>query len=124
MQTRERAGDPIRDGRSSVMRIAATMAEDEISLEEWNKHVFEHPVTEPPWYEAEREVPWCPNPAPEPSAARTVSLLAETFERSGELLASFTDDQLGQGFWYLVSYSDYTCALWNQDVPLADRIRA
>ena len=45
-------------------------------FEVWIAHVFDHPAP-----------------------ARVVGHIAETFERSGELLARFSDARLDEGFW-------------------------
>ena len=52
-------------------------------------------------------------------------MIAEAFERAGELLSGFTDAQLNQGFWYCVgaSASDFMCALKAQEVPLQHQLR-
>lgn len=60
------------------------MKGDTPSLAGWVAHVFEHPVTDPAWH-------WSPEaPAWEYKAEDTVTFIADTFERSGELLAHFT----------------------------------
>jgi hypothetical protein len=90
------------------------------SLSGWIEHVFDHPVNDPAWH-------WSPDaPAWGESPERSALYISETFERSGELLARFTDEQLNQGFWYLVSNScsDFIFALIEPQVPLALRLRA
>jgi hypothetical protein len=68
-------------------------------LPAWIAHVFDHPVADPSWY-------WSPEaPTWEGSPEQIATLVAETFERAGELLACFSDPQLDQGFWYLVNAS-------------------
>jgi hypothetical protein len=62
-----------------------------------------------------------------PEAPETIAEhIAETFERSGELLARFSDDQLEQGFWYLFYEGppDFMGTLLDEGVPLACRVRA
>jgi hypothetical protein len=88
-------------------------------LSDWIAHVFDHPVADPAWY-------WSNEPIWEGSSEQTVAFIAETFERSAELLARFTDEQLNQGFWYLTSAScsDFMFVLKAPDVPLAARLRA
>lgn len=45
-------------------------------------------------------------------------LIAETFDRSGELLARFSDHQLNQAFWYLVGISsEHMVCLHDPAVP-------
>jgi hypothetical protein len=93
---------------------------DTPSLSDWIAHVFDHEVADPAWH-------WSSDaPAWEGSAEDTVAFIANTFERSGELLARFTDAQLNQGFWYLVSAScsDFMFALVERNIPLAARRRA
>jgi hypothetical protein len=92
---------------------------DPLSLPNWIAHVFDHPVTDPAWYWSLEEPGWRDSPE------HIASLIADTFERSGELLSRFTDAQLNQGFWFLVSGlgSDYMFALDEATVPLATRLR-
>lgn len=93
---------------------------DTSSLPDWIAHVFDHPVADPAWH-------WSPDaPVWKGSSEETVAFIAETFERSGELLARFTDEQLNQGFWYLVSAScsDFMFALVEPAVPMQKRLRA
>ena len=103
-----------------VRRFLAHRVNEAHSLLNWIAHVFDHPVADPAWH-------WSSDaPAWEGSSEDTVALVADTFERSGELLARFTDEQLNQGFWYLTSAScsDFMFALVEPDVPLAARLRA
>ena len=63
------------------------------SLTDWIAYVFDHPVTDPAWH-------WSPDaPIWDDSSERNATFIADAFERSGELLARFTDEQLNQGFW-------------------------
>ena len=93
---------------------------EEASLPKWIAHVFDHPVAETAWHWSLDAPSW------RGSAGQTVTYIAETFERSGELLARFTDAQLNQGFWYLVSgsCSGLMFALVQPAVPLEHRLRA
>jgi hypothetical protein len=90
------------------------------SLPNWIAHIFDHPVTEPAWHWSLDAPSW------QGSSEHTVTFIADTFERSGELLARFTDAQLNQGFSYLVSAScsDFMFALVEPTIPLANRLRA
>ncbi len=90
------------------------------SLEEWIEHVFDHPVTNPAWH-------WEPDsPRWQGSSEQIASHIAETFERSGQVLACFSDEQLNQGFWFLVnsSCSGYMYSIVDPGVPFSLRIRA
>jgi hypothetical protein len=90
------------------------------SLSEWIAHVFDHPVTEPAWHRGGNAPQW------EDSPERNTAFIADAFERSGELLVAFSDEQLNQGFWYLVSNScsDFMYSLVDQSVPPPLRLRA
>jgi hypothetical protein len=96
---------------------------DDLSLSNWIAHIFDHPVPEQrgdAWHWSLDAPYW--NDSPE----HTCELIAETFERSGELLARFSDAQLNQGFWYLVSNScsDQMFSLIEPAVPMPIRLRA
>lgn len=88
--------------------------------QQWIAHVFDHPVTDPAWH-------WSQDASiGEGGSEHDAQFIAGTFEHSGELLAGFTDAQLNQGFWYLVSYasSDFIFNLFQPTIPLATRLRA
>lgn len=87
---------------------------------DWIAHVFDHPVADPAWYWSTDAPVWQGSPEV------TVTFLAQTFERSGELLARFTDAQLNQGFWFLTSdgCSNLMFRLFEPEVPMAARLRA
>ncbi len=89
-------------------------------LSDWIAHVFDHPVADPAWYWSTDEPVW------EGSSEDTVAFIANAFERSGELLARFTDAQLHQGFWYLVDngFSEFMYGLIEPAVPWPARLRA
>jgi len=93
---------------------------DSHSLPNWIAHVFDHPVTDPAWHWSLDAPEWQDSPE------HIASLIAETFERSGELLSRFSDVQLEQAFWFLVSGSgsNFMFALVDPGVPLANRLRA
>ena len=53
--------------------------------------------------------------------------IAATFERGGELLSPFSDEQVNQGFWYLFDSGnspDFMATLLNDEIPAATRARA
>jgi len=90
------------------------------TLDQWVTFVFDHPVAETAWH-FDVDAPYLLMPA-----AHTATLVAETFERSGELLRRFTDAELNQGFWFLISSgsSDYMFCLTDESVASPLRQRA
>lgn len=90
------------------------------SLSDWIAHIFDHPVTDPAWHWALDAPQW------EDGPEKNATFIAEAFERSGELLAQFSDAQLNQGFWYLVSNScsDFMYSLVEPAVAAPLRLRA
>ena len=61
---------------------------DADTLPIWIAHVFDHPVTDQAWYWSLDAPGW------QGSSEQVATFIADTFERSGELLASFSDAQL------------------------------
>jgi hypothetical protein len=89
-------------------------------LQAWITYIFDHPVAEPKWYFCDDAPEW-------QSAPEEISrLIAETFEQGGESLARFSDEELVQGFWFLVDGGppDHLLTLVNPKIPLATRLRA
>ena len=89
------------------------------SLFRWVDHLFDHPVAEPAWHWAIGAPRW------DDSAEGVATLIARTFENSGELLNRFSAEQLNQGFWYLVSNScsSFMLSLADPEVPSSIQIR-
>jgi hypothetical protein len=88
----------------------------ELSFEDWLRHIFDHPVNDPPWYF---------DPDADYSAidpGRLIGYTRKLFDRGGELLAPYNDAQANQGLWHLVNEGGPLCALGNEDVPLASRV--
>jgi len=94
---------------------------DAHSLSDWIAHVFDHPVTNPAWHFGDTPPEW-----EEDSPDRNAAFIADAFERSGELLAPFSDEQLDQGFWYLLGeiHFEFMDSLMDQSVPPTLRLRA
>ena len=92
----------------------------QLSLSDWIAHVFDHPVSEPAWHWESGAPEWGYN------AERDIGFITDAFERSGELLKPFSDEQLNQGFWYLVSNScsEFMYSLVEPKVAPALRLRA
>ncbi|HKP24229.1 MAG TPA: hypothetical protein VJV39_10210 [Dongiaceae bacterium] len=91
----------------------------DLSFEEWINYAFDRPVRpgENAWYWQDYD--WW-----EPEPGQAVAYLTQLFERSGDLLEYFTDDEIGQGLWYLV---DNSCGghcrfLIDGSVPIEDRV--
>ena len=85
-------------------------------FERWIQYLFDHPVAKPAWY-------WDPDAeSADVNPHLAVAHVTRLFEESGALLADYSDAQLDQGLWFLVSISEELIALQNTGVPLDDRI--
>jgi hypothetical protein len=84
-------------------------------LQSFIAFLFDRPVP----YRSEDSGEWPDNPE------QIARLIAGTFERSGELLARFSDAQLDQGFRFLLDAggSEFMFSLVQADVPAAMRLR-
>jgi hypothetical protein len=91
-----------------------------LSFDEWIRYVFDHPVTEPEWYWEEHDF-WDPMVYPRV----TVSYLTRLFENPVASLSAYSDSQLSQGLYYIVSnnVSDHMFALRDGRVPLPERLK-
>lgn len=89
-----------------------------VIFDQWLDFVFNHPVTKPAWYWADDADDWAGG------AAETIQHLTRTFLDSGSVLQKFSDAQLNQGFWYLISVScsDIACSITNESVSNRARI--
>jgi len=65
----------------------------DFSLPHWITYLFDHPV---PYDWSEDSAEW------HDSSVHVVELIAESFERSDEFLARFSDSQLDQAFHFLL----------------------
>jgi hypothetical protein len=90
-----------------------------LSFEDWVTFVFDHEVGGPQWY-FDPKAPFWIGPA-----VLTVSYITRLFEDPLPFLSGYSDEQLNQGFWYLVSNgaSDMMFALNDESVHLEQRIR-
>ena len=97
------------------MRKALT----DLTFEEWVRFVFDHPVDESKleWY-WDMEAEWWDGPA-----ALTVQYLTQAFENPVTVFEPYSDSQLNQGLWYLVSNacSNHMFALMDVSVPWLER---
>src|SRR5580765_6377521 len=91
--------------------VMSTGSKNENSLARWIEYVFDHPVTDPAWH-------WAPDAPQWQEPPEQVAMhITEAFGQSGRLLAPFSDEQLDQGFWFLVSNS-CMCSLVEPRVPI------
>ena len=80
--------------------------------------MFEHPVTEPAWHWDEDV------DSAELEPQRVIAYATRLFESAGKLLAPYTEAQVNQGLWFLVSEGvSPLCALLDASVPLEQRVR-
>lgn len=89
-----------------------------LSFEDWVKHVFDHEVRKPDWYWDMDAWEWGG------PLELTVEYLSKLFGRPLPILANFSDEQLNQGLWYLISTScsNHMLALIDESVPLELRV--
>jgi hypothetical protein len=85
----------------------------DISFEAWLQFVFDHPVTDPAWHWSSDADSWAG------SAFETLQHFKQTFQESGTALVKYSDEQLNQGFWYLVSNSCSNIAYSLVDISVA-----
>ncbi len=93
----------------------------DLTFEEWLIYVFDHPVEamKNAWYwHMDRD--WWAGPA-----GKTVEFLTRAFEQPAEAFKPYTDAQLKQGLWFLVSpsCSNHMLALSDGNVPWPERQR-
>lgn len=89
----------------------------DVTFDEWLNFVFDHPVSDPAWYWADDADSWGGSPT------ETARLLARTFRESGAALQRFSNAQVNQGFWYLISNScsDAAYCMVDKSVPWETR---
>jgi hypothetical protein len=87
--------------------------------EQWIDFIFDHPVTDPPWYwDWDDELPF------EATETDFAMLIRETFTNAWIDLERFSNGQVNQGLWFLASpgCSSFMYALTNEGVPLEVRL--
>jgi len=90
-----------------------------LAFDEWVAHVFDHDVGKPEWYfDVDSDV-WDAPPA------MTIEYMTRLFEHPIPRLGRYTDEQLAQGFWYLVPSpgSEHMLVLLDETVPFEARAR-
>lgn len=90
----------------------------DLTFEEWILFTFDHAAEGPVWYHAFDGDVW------DGSSETTVDYLLRLFHDPVPALADHSDDQIGQGFWYLVGNGggDYLRPLFDPKVPLDRRL--
>jgi hypothetical protein len=90
----------------------------DLTFEEWILFTFDHSVEGPVWYHAFDDDLW------DGPAAVTIAYLTQLFTEPDPALDGYSDEQIGQGLWYLVGFGagDYLRTLLDPTVPLADRL--
>jgi hypothetical protein len=68
---------------------------DDAAFEGWVEWVFNHPVTEPAWYQDENAERWAASPVV------VLNNITRLFEESPVRLAVFSDAEADQGLWFL-----------------------
>ena len=68
-----------------------------MTFEEWVAHVFDHEVKEKEWYWSTDSDEWCG------SSELTVKYLTQLFENPLKYLNCFSDEQIEQGIYYIIS---------------------
>ena len=91
------------------------------TFEEWLSYVFDHPVSDlnQAWYwDLDRDW-WDENPAD------CIRFMTRAFENASTVLAPYSDAQLNQGLWFIVSNacSNHMFALLDENMPWPERQR-
>jgi len=87
---------------------------DEMSFEAWVDFTFDHPVSEPRWYEEES---W----GYSGSCGKVLAFCTRLFHDPEFLLDRYDEAQLSQGFWFIPGLDGYLRAIWCAETPLAPR---
>lgn len=89
----------------------------DLSFDQWLRHMFDHPVTDPAWH-WDMDADYA-----KLEPRRIVAYVAELFERADVLLGCYTDEQTNQGLSYLISEGDSPLyALTDATIPVTDRV--
>ena len=93
----------------------------QLTFEQWLAYVFDHPVDDSKleWYWDPGADRW------DGPAADTIQFLTQAFENAPALFQPYTDAQLNQGLWFIVSNacSNHMFALLDTEVPWLARQR-
>ena len=90
----------------------------DLTFEDWLAHCFDHETSWPQWFDEPHAPEWYG------SAALTISHLTRMFDAPDLALSAYSDEQVNQGLWYIVSnvYGNYMFALVDVSVSLTERI--
>ena len=95
----------------------------DLTFEEWLTYVFDHPASDlsNAWY-WDTDLDWWDE---DMHPAQTVQFLTRTFEHAAEVFQPYSDAQLNQGLWFIVSNacSNHMFALMDESVPWSARGR-
>jgi hypothetical protein len=94
-------------------RVKSRLDDD---FESFIDHVFKHEVADTSWYFEDDIDLWLGDPV------QSVEYMTRLFSDPIEKLSKFTDAQLDQGFWYLLSIGGIMSELNNEVIPLTCRI--
>ena len=99
-----------------------TQLPPDLSYGDWIAHIFDHPVDHllPVWY-FEVDAPWWDETA---SPARALDYLTRLLDDPLPVLEPYSDAQVNQGLWYLLSQTQHFALLWDERLPLEDRLAA
>ena len=88
-----------------------------LTFEQWVRYVFDHPVTVPAWH-------WDPEAeSADLPPLRIIAYATKLFEGCGGLLDAYSDAQVNQGLWFLISEtSPHLYALADTSIPLEERL--
>ena len=103
--------------RQADQRARMSKVPTNVSFKEWVRCVFDHPVEREAWYWAVDSEAFELNPV------RLVAHSSRLFAESASALAEFTNEQIDQGFWFLVGSPTELDVLCSEGVPLPDRLQ-
>ena len=91
----------------------------DLTFEEWVAFIFDHPADGPEWYWAPDAAYWTG------SAAVTAEYVTRLFEDPCPALLGFSEAQLNQGLWYLISpgLGEHMLCLDDPSLALDARVR-
>jgi len=94
---------------------------DDLSFEDWVKHVFDHPILKPQWWfqppESGHFQLWSEDKQP----GLAIAYMTKLFSSPAFLLELYTSQQIDQGLDFLVGNSEHMHALRNKSVPWPER---